>query len=215
MNKQIALSEVDHFLQRAKDANDQMINAQIGRDFRNSWEDFLINFQRSIGRLISFGMGDKRSRGWAHRLKRASTSDDEGLVYLRKARNCLEHGLVPSAHVTDPFVSLGGFAALRGTHEQRFEDNFVNGKNTGRFTISVDENGRVTKLEGEVNADVIELPGKIALATIRPDDEKKAYAPPKSVWGDALHQGSAEDISLKSLVGIDQARCEFRHLILS
>ena len=56
-----------------------------------------IPFSRALGKLIKLSNDDPRSKAFGYRRRNAARKDDEGLVFLREARNVDEHGLEPSA----------------------------------------------------------------------------------------------------------------------
>ncbi len=84
-------------LKKAQRDREELSKAVIGGDLRRSWESFLQNFSRALGKLIKLSNDDPRSKAFGYRRRNAARKDDEGLVFLREARNVDEHGLEPSA----------------------------------------------------------------------------------------------------------------------
>lgn len=173
-----------------------MKNCSSASDLRDAWEDFLGAFGRCIGRLISFGQKHEISRGWAHRLKNASAGDDEGLYFLREARNHVEHGLTPFADFSDSYVDIGGgFIALGGNSSVKVKNCSINGVPTGDFEVSA-ENGKVKRFSGSPSVPMYEVPASVRLKDVKNAENGRVAIVPKSLKGIEITSDRPDDLAL-------------------
>jgi len=189
------LAEVQRYLDNATRALTCIENAETADELRNAWEDFLGHFGRCIGRQISYGLNNPRSKAWANRLKNASTKDDPGLVFLREARNAIEHGLTPFAEFGEPAVHIGGnFVRLEGGSSISMIDCTFNGIPTGNFHVTT-SGGRVESVSGEPNVPIQEVPRSIRLVAIENAEKGITVGIPTVLSGDAFQSRRPDDLA--------------------
>lgn len=198
MSKQ--MQEVMRCLKKAEIASRCVSTSKTGHDLRDSWEDFLEEFGKAIGKCISWAKQDARTKAHGHMLKNLSTKDDEGLVFLREARNATVHGLEPSAGYEDGITSLfGAFALGPNCKDISFSNNIVNGVNTGTFVVSTDEHGRISELRSDGPVLGNFAPAHIRLKTIVSEEKKKEYKIPQVLAGKRLKEPSPNELSLLAI----------------
>jgi hypothetical protein len=179
--------EVSRWFRKATTAKQQVENAKTPDDLRDSWEDFLVAFSNAIGKLIFLSAQSEISRPFGHRLKNMSAKNDEGLVFLREARNTDVHGLEPSADYESGLtIIFGAFTLGPNVTEAQFNNNFANGVNTGNFTISTDEHGKISKLVTDNPILASFKPASIKLKDIYSNDKGKKFKVPNSLAGSSL-----------------------------
>jgi hypothetical protein len=200
------LSVVRRELAAAHQAFSQFEIAETTSSVMSSWEDFLSSFGRALGKLIMLGMQDQRSAAIAYQLKNASQKDDEGLVYLREARNVREHGLEPPSTYFHSYTSVaGGAIAVSGNSTNIvLRGNTVNGKPVGDFVLNTKE-GKPTILSGKPIAPVKFVPASVRLKKItNPEKKTKVFTPPQTVFGQAVDRGNPISLSRHALKGLDE-----------
>ncbi len=187
-----------------------MISATSASELRNSWEAFLASFSRAIGRLISFSSDDPGSRVWSHRLKNASNKDDPGLLFLRVARNTVEHGLEAFAEFRSPAVVVGGTSiAVEGNGSFSFVGNFVNGRPMGDFRLETSA-GKVASLEGQPRVPIYEVPAHVVLKPVMNEDKKIVVPVPKSLMGRAIESEKPVDLASEATAYLNLCWVELR-----
>lgn len=176
------IEEVEHHLLNMRHALAQMDSATSATDLRNAWEGYLASFSRAIGRLIAFGKKDLRSREWSGLLKRASENDDPGLLYLREARNTVEHPREAFATFRDPLLRVGDVPLFSGPGKaaMTFQNCIVNGRPTGDFHIET-QAGRVISLKGAPLVSVVEVPASVLLDEVRTNKGKTVVPVPDGI----------------------------------
>lgn len=191
------MREVQRYLALTKKSVESMRHSSNASQLRNAWEDFLGNFARTIGRLISFAIEADSSRAWGHKLKNRSSKDDPGLLFLREARNAVEHGLEPFADFYEPNVSIGGgFFELEGNSSVEFSNCAINGLPMGNFNLKASY-GKVVSVEGKPNVPIYEMPSNIKLKTIN-NAKKRVSVPVPTRIGDAsIEKGNPTDLASK------------------
>lgn len=176
-------NEIARHIDKAKKALQRIETAENAAELRDAWEDFLHGFHRSIGRIISLAIDERKSRSWGYRLKYASTNDDEGMVYLREARAQAEHGLVPFAGFRDPIVNIGGGAIhVGGNSSVTIRGGFVNGRPTGDFRLDT-KGGKISNVLGKPLVPLAEETSAILLQPIKSEEKKKVFVVPASLRG--------------------------------
>jgi hypothetical protein len=194
------LQEVKRHLKRAEEARNDLTEAKVGRDLRESWEAFLQEFSRGLGKLITLSKQNIETRPFGHRLYNASQRDDEGLIFLREARNQDEHGLEPSAQYEEGVTNIFNAFGLGPTCKNvKFENNVVNGINTGIFEVDTDAQGRISRLETKDPIVASYTPAHIKLAPIESDDKGKTFCVPKQLNGEKLETASPALLSQMAL----------------
>lgn len=206
------LPEIERNLDRAQKALFDIRNAKSGNELRTAWEDFLTFFMRTIGRIIDTSISHEKTKPWAHKLNNMSTVSDEGLVYLREARNSAEHGLRPFAEFSDPAVHVGNFAKISGNTSIHFSNNIVNGVNTGTFLLST-EGGKVKNITGIPNAEIHERPAEVFLTPIRSEMKKRTFPVPKSIVDRPIENESPEKLAIMAMQALENIMKQFKDFL--
>lgn len=216
MAEESTWAELNFRLMNVRQAASQMVSAERGSDLRRAWEAFLNEFGIAIGLLISTAISDGRSRAWGHRLKNDSSLNDEGLVFLREARNHIHHGVTPFANFADPFVGIGGMVALGGNSEAHFSNNYIvnNGRaiNTGTFSVKA-HNGKIISIEGSPNTSILEVATSVTLQPIQSEQKRKTVAVPATIGGRVLKRDDPNDLSLKAIEVLSAKAQELQNII--
>ncbi len=193
--------EIERHLRHAQTSLEKLVLAADGSELRDCWEAFLVDFSSAIGKMIAFAQREVTSRPFGHKLKNASRFDDEGLVFLREARNVAVHGLEPFADFTNPSVNISGAILMSGNSSAAFSNTYINGVNIGNFSIET-KNGRVNRISGRPNTQISEVPASIKLKPVK-NPEKKAITPvPTSVFGIKVEGGSPDHLAKTALDGL-------------
>lgn len=206
---------VSHELQKAKADRAEISISVIGRDLRLAWESFLQDFGRAHGKLIALALNDERTRPFGHRLKNNSQRDDEGLVFLREARNQDEDGLEPSAAYEEGVTRLFGNAIALGPNCERAEItncNF-NGHQIKRMVLSTYAAGRISSLE---TSDPVLAAYDLARIRLRPiwnERKRKHFAVPKSLGGVKIDPVTPENIAEMATKYLEDAIAEHRRCL--
>jgi len=140
-----------------------------------------------------------------------STKNDEGLVYLREARNSAEHGLGPFAQFSDPAVNIVGMAKFSGNSFVHISNCTVNGVKTGTFSLSI-EGGKVKNVTGTPNTRIHETPAAVYLVPIHSMEKKRTFPVPKSVMGKPIGNGSPEKLANLGMQALEGILEEFKEL---
>lgn len=183
------LKEIQRSLHYTTISFEQIGSSQTGEELRRAWENYVDQFGKTIGQLITAANSEQATKGWGHRLKQSSAHDDEGLVYLREARNVSQHGLVPFGDYFEPSVVIGnGAISIGGTSKNITISNITeNGVKIVGSPINFDtRNGRIEKFRGHRPSRMRELPAQVRLGTITSEQKKKSFHFPKSVKGKPL-----------------------------
>ncbi|MGG7567058.1 hypothetical protein ACQ5SO_12965 [Rhodovulum sp. DZ06] len=201
------IKEVEFRLAALKKSVGALQAAEEHGDLRPLWEDFLFSFGRAIGKCISFGMSNSLGKKVGYRLKNASTKDDEGLVYLREARNAAEHALEQSAQYKRGMLALGQKRPLiqfAGANVD-MKDSSIDGA-LHDFRGRVDENG-LTRVEAGLAPFASIVPAKVILEPIYNEEKGKTFPVPQSVWGEALAHDDVIDFAAKAERGLRNYWC--------
>ncbi|GLT12320.1 hypothetical protein ACFQFQ_07085 [Sulfitobacter porphyrae] len=216
MKKKVDWDEFNYRLEKAKSCFDRIASADTGVDLRRSWEEFVNAFGLTIGWLISNGMNFKVTRGWAHKLKNHSSKDDEGLLYLREARNHTEHGLTPFSDFREAFVGVGGIGPVSGTSSVHYSNNIVIrggvAVNTGTFSLET-KNGNLTKLSGAPNTHITENLANVRLLPIYNPKKKLTVRVPTHIGGKRLSASNPEEFANLAIEYIEEKSAELKHLL--
>lgn len=189
------LVEIRRYAEKASQSQERIMRAKSASELRDAWEEFVWHFAKCIGRQISSGLGDQRSRGWAHRLKNASNGGDPGLFFLREARNAVEHGLTPFAEFNEPAVHIGGnLVRLEGGGSVTMVDCTFNGTPMGSFHVST-SGGRVDSIIGQPNISIEQVPRTISLVTISNPEKGVSVDVPIGLAGKTLESGRPDDLA--------------------
>lgn len=206
------LAEIERHLRKVNESLAELKVAETGSQLRDAWESFLHSFARTIGRLIALGLRYPETKSWAYRLKNASTNDDEGLVFLREARNVAEHGLSPCADFRDRFVDVGGAIAVAGNSSVTFSGNTVNGRPMGDFSLVV-RGGRAQRVAGRPSVAVSEQPAKIFLKPVFSEEKHKCFDVPNTLGGRSLDTFKPFDIAIIASEHLDLKVKELREVL--
>lgn len=205
------LPEIELRLCETKSALLAIKNAKSGDELRYSWESFLFSFSRTLGRIIAAAMLSPNSKPWAYKLKNASITDDEGLVYLREARNAAEHGLTPFATFHEPLVDVGGILSTSGNGTYHFSNNTVNGVDTGTFSVQT-EKGKVTGVSGKPKTRITEVPALVTLTPIYSREKRMTFPVPKMCYGEIIPDNSPSYLAHVGLENLEDMLAEFKKL---
>ncbi|WP_197919324.1 hypothetical protein [Thiosulfatihalobacter marinus] len=206
------LEEIQFNFRRAKEALDKMTQAQTGQDLRDAWEDFLIFYARTMGKLISAGKNASESKPWAYRLLAKSVKDDPGLFYLREARNVAEHGLTPFADFREPHVNVGGILVAECPVENvTIFPNGVNSKldRSGALTLSA-SGGKVTNTNKPKSPLIKEVPASLNLKSVTNEDNGKTADVPKSLNGVHLKDDAPRTLAQAGIEAMEGFIAEYQ-----
>jgi len=181
-------SEIDRHFCKVEADLVELKSAQTGFDLREAWENYLYNYTRTISRMISLGLVQRKSKPWAYRLKNQWQEGDEGLVFLREARNVAEHALSPCAEFHDPHVNVSGIAALGSGSSISFENCKVNGHEVEFAKVSNIE-GKAVQL-GKLPIQVEEVAAQIVLVKIISEEKKREFEVPLTLGNRVLPKGN-------------------------
>ena len=211
-NKKQQLDEISRYFELLKTASSKMSGSGSGSELRDCWEDFLGHFGRCIGRLIRFGLAHTASKPWAHRLKNASQEHDEGLCFLREARNQIEHGMTPFADFHDPFVSLAeGSIVLKGDSSIKISNCSFNGIPSGDFTLRTSD-GKVAEVSGSPNTAFLQVASSIQLQAVRNAQNQKVANVPKTIGGRDIASQSPQELADLATLFLDSKIKEIKLL---
>jgi hypothetical protein len=206
MDKLRAHAEIKRHIKLAEEFVSKIGIAQNSEELRNSWEGFLSEFARSMGRIIKYSTSASTElKTWGYRLKTDYNANDAGLVYLREARNVAEHGLIPFAEFIDAAVNIGGcLTVIGGSSNIIFSNNFVNGTNTGNFEVAVKE-GKILNVQGRINTPITNIPTRVNLHAVRnPEKNNRTYPPPDSIFKVKLNTGDAASLASAAMDGLNR-----------
>lgn len=207
------MQEIVRYFEKAKEAREGVLNAKTGRDLRDSWEEFLHNYNRSLGKLIHLAKSRTETRGLGHRIKNASQKDDEGLVFLREARNQDEHGLEPSAEYEDGVTNLFGAIALGpNCRDIKLSNCKVNGQETGTLVVDTDETGRISRLQATDPVLASFRPASITLKEIVSGEKRSTFPVPKSLNGQLLSRADPAELAKFALQFLESSIAEYRRM---
>lgn len=207
------LEEVVRNLEKTRRAVGAIRVSNTAESLRDAWEDFLTSFHRTIGRIISKSLQSKEMRAWGHKLKNASSQDDEGLVYLREARAHTEHGLTPFARFSDPAVILGnGVFHIGGNSSITFSNCSINGLPVGNFRLETRE-GKLKSVSGEPKLPMYEAGASVALQPIHNPEKRQSFSPPKTIKGIALESADPLKLAETSLCVLEAIYKEYESLL--
>ena len=160
------------------------------QSLRESWKDCLDSFAKCIGWLISSSIANLSSRAWGYQLKQLSTKDDEGLVFLREARNHVHHGLTPFAGFQNPVASASNFISIGGDCTVRFTNVSFSGPD-GHFSVEdgivETKSGRLTQTKGIPRSMFKQHDAKIILVDIVSSEKGQVFTVPNSLAGIPIH----------------------------
>ncbi|MBE2276980.1 MAG: hypothetical protein IAE87_11890 [Rhodobacteraceae bacterium] len=207
------LSEVRRYIQRAANAHQDLVNADSAADLRNSWEDFLEHFGKALGKLIALAKKNPATGPLGHRLRNMSMGADEGLVYLREARNEVVHGLEPVARFENSYVSVGtaGVRIDNGSNITILNCSF-NGERIDHLNLSV-AGGKLTEVQGSPDdlRKVRENPAGLKLRAVRnPEKSKAIYPVPRTLDGASLVFGDPRALAQTALAFIQRSYAQLQ-----
>ncbi len=183
------IEEIQRYLNKTEKALSEITNADTAGDLRDAWEDYLSSFSRTLGRLISSADANAKMRPWGHRLKNESNGGDEGLVFLREARNYTEHGVTPFADFQEKHVSIGPNLVAIENGTVQFKNCHFNGKSIENLTVHA-RDGKVAGIAGSGMVDIKEVPTNVRLRPIVSEEKRKTFPVPQSIGGQVLDEDS-------------------------
>lgn len=207
------MQEITRYLSYTCKACDDTMNAETGESLRVAWEAYVDNYGKTIDRLINAGMSEASTRPWAHRLRQASSKTDEGLQYMREARNVSQHGLIPFGQYEDGKVVLGhNGIAFSGSCRNVTISNFrENGQTIVGDTITFSaENGKMINLNGERPSVMREVPAEVRLGPISNPEKKKTVPFPATVMRHRVTQGSPKSLANAALDALKEIVSDFK-----
>lgn len=184
----IDLTGAFRHLSKLETAYQSILTSRSAPELRDAWESYLESFSKTIGQLISNGIKHTVSKPWAYQLKNSSTKTDEGLVYLREARNEHEHG--PSfaqfgqfrpASVNTPFGELDGSGKFSMTGAVYIDGNEV--FTSGNLSMQLDR-GIIKNMEGVPEMPFAQQRSTVTLKPVTSMEKKKTFPVPKSLGGE-------------------------------
>lgn len=215
-NPETVCSELEFRNSNAKDAVARMKNAQNASELRRAWESFLNEFGVAIGVLITAALSHHEAKAWGYRLKNESNENDEGLMFVRQARNHLHHGITPFAHFSDPSVELGGMGSVGRNSSVHFSNNIVisagRAINTGEFSVTT-QDGKPNSFKGRPNTSIVEKPTAVRLLPVYNEEKRKTFPVPLSVGGKTVEVNDPTDLAVKSLDFLDDKIDELLRII--
>lgn len=163
-------------------------NAVTADDIRNAWERFLSNYSRTIGRLIDIGKADRKTVRWSQSLKELSNGKDEGMNFLREARNHVEHGITPFAKFGSSRTSIGPDIVVGEARSITIHNCIMTGYDGQPAYIDHfhSKKGRIQQAAMTANIRPKIEPGDVQLLPIYSPRKKKTIAVPKAIAGNPL-----------------------------
>ncbi|WP_120499626.1 hypothetical protein [Roseovarius sp. EL26] len=201
------LEEVRYYVERTRQNYGHIEAADTAQTLRDAWEDFLGSFSKAIGKMIGYGKLDPNLRPWANKLKNASTKDDEGLLYLREARNCVEHGLKPFAKFEDPLVDVAGVMDIKNGNVIITNCNF-NSQPIDQLYLNVQQ-GRVTEKAGCEAVSITEHAADVLLAPVYNEEKGKEYPVPTMIGGNTIVSKTPTKFAHLAMSKLDELAKEF------
>lgn len=204
--------EISRHLARTRRAFEAIQHAETSSEMRDAWEDYLHSFARTIGRIISSSLSNVESRAWGYRLKNLSSKDDEGLVYLREARNVAEHGLGPFAEFDPGRVSFGGNAVVFEGENKNITISglTIDGQQIIGPPVTFDsKGGKLVNVRGSAPSQYAETPAAVRLVPVKSQEKKATFPVPRSILGQALSAGDPKNLSKSALEAIERVFVEY------
>ena len=194
--------ELSYRLQTVSIEVDGMRNANTAQELRRQWEKFLNAFGTSLGFMISVSVENPNIRAWGYKLKNLSNGGDEGLAFLREARNHVQHGIRPFADFKNPSTSYGNIIQISGNSEVYFSNNYIsdgrgNFSPLDNFHMKV-SNGRIESFEGGGRNRMIENPASVKLCDVRNPQKRKTFVVPTHINQKILKVGDPGDLAAKA-----------------
>lgn len=201
MNSNNALDEIYRYLAKTSEELEAISLAENANDLRDSWERFLQRFTQTTGKMIKLSYDFKEARPWSHRLKNASQTEDEGMVYLREARNVVEHGLIPFANFNNSCVSVANDFISVENGSVLMQECFINGRYIDFVSVDV-RHGKIASLDGDRVAVEEVLFGVTLMDLKTPDKPIKVVKIPKSIFGQSVLFQNPCDLAAKADEGL-------------
>lgn len=203
------LAEVKRYVARAENDYKKIITSETGSELRDAWEDYLNNFQRSIHKMISYGKIDPNLRGWAHKLLNASTKDDEVLIYIRQARNSIEHGLEPFAEFTNASVNLNGLGYFENGNIF-ISNSVINNRAVQSLNVTI-KDGKVKQRLGDESFPITESPASINLKSVYNEEKKETFPVPKITSEEGERSFTPSELSKLAMEKLKELMLEFEN----
>lgn len=177
-------------------------NADTANELRQAWRNFLYSFAESIGWMISAAGKSSEAKVWGHKLKNASQKDDEGLVFLRIARNHVSHGLTDFADFCDRSAQYDRFISMAGNQNISFHNNVVvdvngNTRALDNFDLKL-RDGKIVWFNGTGRDNFFEHRASIKLREIYSEQEKMTACVPETIDGKVISKNDPLDMAYKA-----------------
>ena len=206
------LQEIENYAIKARNDTNRITLAEDAETIKDAWQNFLTHFSRALGKLIAISLLKKQSKSWGHRLKNESTKNDKGLVFLREARNHVEHGLGPFAEFQERHVHVPGFGALWGN--SRMENCYISNEDQNAIIEELEvKQGKLEKFFGSSTAPIRCNPPRIVLKAITSSEKKKVFQVPDSIGGVSLVGRMPDDLAKLAVNMLDTWIAEYKHLV--
>lgn len=167
--------------------------AESGDQLRKEWENLVQSFGRTVERLVTISKLRPATKSWGYRLYNLTDGHDEGLSYLREARNVAQHGIEPFAHFSDPVVDIGGVIGCADVKNATIVGNMVSKGSQvypiGDFNFDA-EGGKIKRLIGQPLVPIIEKPAEVKLVPVTNPQNGKYRIVPSTILGRPLMPGS-------------------------
>ncbi len=211
------LSEIARDAEKVWRARESLDGATDAIHLREAWESFLEAFRKGMYRLIKVGSKHTASKPWANRLKNEFTKNDQGLIFLREARNATEYGLEPSADYQHASVDIPGFGQLGGSVDFGLDGAVIidNGDvrafgSNARIQL---ENGVIKSLSGIPHGGAVQNPAEISLRDIQSETKNETFKVPTRLAGQELRESSPQEIAHVAAIFFNTKFIELQELL--
>ncbi len=114
MTPEKMLREAERHLKKFKEAEERISAANSSIELRDAWEDALAAYTKTVGRIIAICSKHPDLKGWGNKLRNEYAKNDEGMVYLREARNFSDHALGIFSPITPSRLNFRNGLAVVG-----------------------------------------------------------------------------------------------------
>ncbi len=203
---------VERHLDKAKTALLALELAQDPEQLWDNWEEFLEQYSKSIGKLITLASKHQISRGFGARLKNSSTKDDLGLMYLREARNAETHGLDPTLKKIEGQTNLFAGALSVGPNfkDISIQNSNINGFKVDRLAFDTDRKGKLINVNTNSLVPSEFIPAQITLLPVVSEQKNKTFEVPNQLGGVGLDAGKPCSLGRAAISFLERKIGEFR-----
>lgn len=197
----------------AQRALNDLKSAKLEVEVRDAWETYLMRFSRAIGKLISSAIKNPSTKEFGHQLKNNSTKNDQGLLYLREARNVDDHGIdLPAAKYSPASFDASNILVFDENTDVTVGKIVIDGKDMGGLRASRRASGDFFIQKSDDLAVTVEA-AKVALQTVHNPEKNLKVDVPASVFDVELTEGTALELAEKSLFHLRAVVAEYEQLI--